>query len=1150
MKPSKPKPRLSAARLRYRAPHGGGVACRRGFAIITALMIMVLVTALAVGLLGLASITLRTTNQSEAQAAARANARLGMMIALGKLQAEMGPDGRINCQSGIDGAALPGQRHWLAIYDAWDASQPDRPAPDQQFRRYLVSGNDDALRSLNAARSPLAGETIEMVSAGSIGHAAAADRVNAGLVPVTGQGSQPGGAFAWWIGDENSKAKINAGRDFPGGLDPAIAALHHPNGAPGTGFRTFTEFQGLPVAGGQPWNMGDELRAKSLSMASLDLLPGVARPSDRYFHDITTTSHGLLTDVRNARLKRDLSLYLERPHTPALQHALYTVGSSPAVNFNPDTRTAPQLDEFSGITMEELWIYYNLYKEVDHQRPRSNDDRVGHRRAGFPTLLAASSREAFVADKFYPYKRHVFSQVRYMLSLAAVPSESDPRLFDLRIAADPIVVLWNPNNVAVEYQVGNFATVGFSGLPYDAVFTAGRQTVSVPFTSFFDHRNVNLIRGELGLDHAIILQPGESRVFSRESDTGDALASGWRYTTGRLLDHPDFPKSLQGDTNVRLTLRPAVSGGYLNYVTYWFGPRLPATTSVPALQSGSIVLRGDTSHGDLPTISTPQTLTARNIADERKVPHMLLSYHMRTETDNRTPSKSWIWSNPSISFRIAPDTSTAVRLLHQMEVQITPVSTWENPHVQITPGNQAYWGGGVRADFGVPFFTLRSVPMVPMQSIAAFQHSCANGFRRYWKDSDQAVPAPGLGRFPSNALGLDGHRYLAPMGSKLIGNSFAHPLIPSHRTDAEVMATSEQVANPVASPMPVADHAYLANAALWDSWFFSSLAPQTVHPYRGNTRILQQIFDDFFTIVPGRTPVPLPTSRMIPYQPSDDRPLIINNNPVSDAHRRLAAHMMVDGAFNVNSTSVHAWRALLASLRDHAIATLDPDTTGGITLRDSETDTTPVIGLFNPNGNLSTPTGATTEAEQWRGFRTLSDAQIDALAEELVRQIRIRGPFLSLADFVNRRVGTDAELARHGALQAAIDAAGLNGALDQGNRALGSIGGVPFPEAGQGSRATGIPGYITQADLLTPLGPFIQPRSDTFTIRAYGNSTDAAGNIIASAWCEVIVQRVPDYIDPDDSPDVPAASLSSTANRDFGRKFHIISFRWLNASEV
>ena len=87
-------------------------------------------------------------------------------------------------------------------------------------------------------------------------------------------------------------------------------------------------------------------------------------------------------------------------------------------------------------------------------------------------------------------------------------------------------------------------------------------------------------------------------------------------------------------------------------------------------------------------------------------------------------------------------------------------------------------------------------------------------------------------------------------------------------------------------------------------------------------------------------------------------------------------------------------------------------------------------------------------------------------------------------------------------------------------------------------------------DLLTPLGPALQARSDTFTIRAYGSSTDRNGKVLARAWCEATLQRVPEYLDPADEPETRAPELVSAINRAFGRQFRIVNFRWLNSEEI
>jgi hypothetical protein len=91
---------------------------------------------------------------------------------------------------------------------------------------------------------------------------------------------------------------------------------------------------------------------------------------------------------------------------------------------------------------------------------------------------------------------------------------------------------------------------------------------------------------------------------------------------------------------------------------------------------------------------------------------------------------------------------------------------------------------------------------------------------------------------------------------------------------------------------------------------------------------------------------------------------------------------------------------------------------------------------------------------------------------------------------------------------------------------------------------------LTQGDLLTGLAPVITARGDTFTIRAYGEARNTSGTAIeARAWCEVTVQRVPDYLDRTDKPSALQAELTEV-NRKFGRRLIITSFRWMNSSEI
>ena len=84
-RPDEGRPR-AGVRLGHRHP--------RGFALVITLSLMVLLTLLAVGLLGLSAISLRQSANGESRAIAMANARMGLMLALGQLQRELGDDRR------------------------------------------------------------------------------------------------------------------------------------------------------------------------------------------------------------------------------------------------------------------------------------------------------------------------------------------------------------------------------------------------------------------------------------------------------------------------------------------------------------------------------------------------------------------------------------------------------------------------------------------------------------------------------------------------------------------------------------------------------------------------------------------------------------------------------------------------------------------------------------------------------------------------------------------------------------------------------------------------------------------------------------------------------------------------------------------------
>jgi hypothetical protein len=307
---------------------------------------------------------------------------------------------------------------------------------------------------------------------------------------------------------------------------------------------------------------------------------------------------------------------------------------------------------------------------------------------------------------------------------------------------------------------------------------------------------------------------------------------------------------------------------------------------------------------------------------------------------------------------------------------------------------------------------------------------------------------------------------------------------------------------------------------LWDRFFLSTGSAEDKRAFAGN---------------PMENP--LPNARMKPAHPEPDP------DDLADCHL-AAASLMMDGAFNVNSTRVEAWKAILASSR--------------LTGYGSE-GKAPFPRVFDPPDGAWTAADSAMQQEVWSGFRELNGREIDLLARAIVEQVKRRGPFISLADFVNRRLAED-ETGRMGAIEAAIRMAGLNSALaeayplDNRNplpdfRHPDNIADATLMEQTlkPDSKAWGAAGWLTQGDVLQSLAPVLSARSDTFVIRAYGDATDAGGKVAARAWCEAVVQRTPEPLNPDESGINPRQPGSTG---DFGRRFVITSFRWLSAEEI
>ncbi|CAM3101720.1 hypothetical protein [Rariglobus hedericola] len=399
------------------------------------------------------------------------------------------------------------------------------------------------------------------------------------------------------------------------------------------------------------------------------------------------------------------------------------------------------------------------------------------------------------------------------------------------------------------------------------------------------------------------------------------------------------------------------------------------------------------------------------------------------------------------------------------------------------------------------------------------------------------------------------------------------------------------------------DNSYLLNESLWDGYFLSSI-PQSGSLELDNSQ-------------------PLPNSR---HRFSNTNGLTTGD--VRDFNTG-AAYLTNIGALNVNSTSVEAWKALLIAFRGLSYAS-DDRTGAAVAAAIPISRTLDPLGgnvefTFSGKNNASIAAVSTHRnyTKLFTGFRYLTDSMIQALAERIVDEVRLRGPFYSLGDFINRRLvapegaytsGSTWQTARtsnqnpayatdgvhtygngggsaynsfvglaglNGALQRAINVSGINGGInypispvDNNDRVfrfeldptklnnatnipmevLPQVGhyldtehlaGAPIGEAG--SLMSHAPGFVTQADILSMIGPALTARGDTFLIRTYGDTLNpATGEVTGRAWLEAVVQRTV-------TPVTPAAVTGADRfkpNDAFGRRFVVVSMRWLSPEDL
>lgn len=428
------------------------------------------------------------------------------------------------------------------------------------------------------------------------------------------------------------------------------------------------------------------------------------------------------------------------------------------------------------------------------------------------------------------------------------------------------------------------------------------------------------------------------------------------------------------------------------------------------------------------------------------------------------------------------------------------------------------------------------------------------------------------------------------------------------------------------------DMSWHLNNILWDDYFFSTF------PYRKDEK--NSITKDY---VYPQNP------RLMYYIPSNSTEEEVCFKSETLAENTLSEYvtnsskLWLNGPFNVNSTSVDAWKVILSTYCGTEVNPYEGSADS------ADKDSAPFFRWNAPFSGkaFTSDTSVDDETRVFQGYRALNADEIEQLAVSIVEHIKDRGPFYSMSHFINRVVGNvsaeerfndtfspeqrlslvpkmekfderrhlDNEIKnseftnkithmQKGVLQSAIDSTEINSAFHKDIDLIIEVGsdsrnmgeafkadqryaGIRDPKnvwenwrGAVGPQAAGTPAYLMQQDILARIGSFLTVRSDTFKIRAYGEvRNEVSGIVEAKAWCEMTIQRVPEYLDTSEqdqeawqafnrefemgnnsnkpnpySTEIPMDGYTvgkvSDINKALGRRFKVVSFRWLNENEI
>jgi hypothetical protein len=1223
-----------------------------GFALVVTLTLMILLSVLVVGLLGLASVTLRSSTVGLNQAEARANARLALSLAIADLQKSMGPDkaASANASALDDGAAEP---NILGAWESYHWAPTSSGAPSYSnkknlFKRWLVSSPDrDSTAKVSFPSSGLNDPVVMMSDPSKKNSSDTYPEVTNGSKElrasrVTYSDDKSHGAFAYAVIDESQKAPVNLEEE-----DLSRGQLIANRSAPQ---RAKVEILTKDL---DPSKISDFNKLVSYDSTILATGEGQGDYIAQNRNALTTYSIGLLTDNANGGLKKDLTALLEQGtvnDTVAVMGAKTPYGSSynstPGVPLWDYIRTHYQLYRTTGI---------NSSNGLPKYAPTSTDFKATS--ATTQAGLSMTANTTPTRERLIP----VISKFQLIFSVVAHNPSITERQDFLKtngvggtylnymaphLVYDPVITLYNPYNVTLTFSSSNRLRIRVWDPPVVFGFKKGgvflRPDWKDDGTNFSgmaqfkrDYQSMPTARKFFTLTlgggttenyaGAITLAPGETRVFSpriqkawtwgvetagqyetvaffdyKPDNSGDGglgntdkrsgnksgleCINAWEDRAGLQTDHLANENTRKTDTAYSFEVGKQYSGSKSavdksGFVHYYKDERFEALTkagraftgnaSKPDFQVDMLVMNSTTNdYSALDTVAVTDVVrsyrfrfadpsaevgylgssTSKVFSVEKKIseiyqansdksrggktPLGVLTMSMKTTVAPKDASKPWVYGNAVVE-GTAQDTTAIGTAMDSYDLTYERLNLYTQfPGIDIDVKGRGYYGASITSADGVSNVPMFDVPVTPAASLGDLINA--------------------------NLVNTS----ILPRVMYPLGNSYASPLIPSGKAmNYAITATGN---GPAKSSTLLIDHSYFLNDVLWDQTYFSTLLNYSTSQMLGGSDSADELMTKFLaneTKLLNRRFVPAPGT----HGTADEFKALSNQ----EKSKRAAEYIAVKGPFNVNSVSVDAWKAVLMSAQKDSVFGWSGTTMGTKSKVGYPRFQLPIAG----DSDSSNTTASVDIAGQirWAGFRTMNEDQIAVLAKEIVKEIQKRGsadsaPSETIGEFVNRRIGTEGGLhTSMGLIATAIQNSAINkdnfsNTLVSKDISTGSwlptgingnaLNGLQNPSARIGATAEGAPPALSQGDIMKALAPVITVRGDTFVVRGYGESRNLKGEVIAKAWCEAVLQRVPQFVDPTDSVDTAIDQLKSTANKMFGRRFEILSFRWLSPKEV